>query len=215
MYRSSFELNNLFYQNNYSFIKDLFFFEMQKSYLCPSCKYNENQFYIKCVLDLDLDQKLNKWKNIEYISIYDFLDLYQSIECNKCNYNCLYKRKINTCPKILIIAINSKETQNIKFNLDEEIDISNYLTDKENYYQAKYKLISIIVNNSLVYCRSMERYAWYKYEKTTVKTLNNINNNLNNVPYLLIYEQKSFKPYFTNNNNNYIDSYLRVKCNNK
>ena len=94
-----------------------------------------------------------------------------------------------------MITINLKERQNIKFNLDEEIDICDYLPVKKRYIQAKYKLISTIVNNSLVYCRSMESNEWYKYEETTVKIVKNINNNFNSVPYLLIYKQKPIKSY--------------------
>ena len=75
MYQNYNELNNLFYPFNYSIIKDLFFFEMQTSYKCPCCKNIENHFFIKCILDLDFDKKLNKKKNTENISIYSLLDL--------------------------------------------------------------------------------------------------------------------------------------------
>ena len=195
MFQSYKELNDLFYPYNNSFIQNLFFFEVKTSYKCPFCKSNENHLYVKCILDFDLDQKSNKIKNTEYISIYDFLSLSQNIKCIKCDYISLYRIKINTCPKILIIAINLKERQNFKFKLDEEIDISNYMIGPKQYYQTKYKLISTIVNNSIVYCRAIESNKWYYFEKATVKILNHINNNLINAPYLLIYKQIPIKHY--------------------
>ena len=189
MYQNYNEINNLFYPINYSLIKDLFFFEVQTSYSCNSCKFSENQFFIKCIFDLDLNKESYKLRNSENISIYSLLNLPQSIKCIKCNYNCLYKRKINTCPRILIFVINSKEYAKIKFHLDEEIDISNFLSVKRQYYQTTYKLISFIINKSFM-CKSMENNGWNKYEPNDIKTIININNNLHNLPYLLIYKQK-------------------------
>ena len=86
-----------------------------------------------------LDQNSNKGKNIENTSIYDYLNLNQYIKCKECDYLCSYKKKINSCPKILMITINLKERQNIKFNLDEEIDICDYLPVKKRYIQANSK----------------------------------------------------------------------------
>jgi len=192
MYQNFKEINNLFYPNNYSFIQKLFFFEVQTSYDCLSCKYSENQFFIKCIFDLELDQKPNKWKNTEIISIYSLLDLPQNITCIKCDYNCLYKRKINTCPNILIFVIKSKELKNIIFRFNEEIDIKDYLAANKKYYQTKYKLISSIINKSF-YCKSMENNGWYKYEGNDIKSINSINNNFHNLPYVLIYKLKSNK----------------------
>ena len=195
VYNNYNDMNSLFYPYNCSIIKDLFFFELQASYKCYSCKYNENQMFIKCFLELELDQKLNKLKNNEYITIYDLLDLKQTLKCIKCDYDCLYKRAINTCPKILILVIKLKEKNNIKFALEQEIDIIDYLQVKKQYLQTKYKLISSIINNSLTYYKSMEDNAWYKYEGINIKKINHINNKLDNIPYLLIYKQMPIKYY--------------------
>ena len=197
MYKSFIDINNLFYPVNYSIIKDLFFFELQTSYKCPSCKYFENQFFIKSILEIDikLDQKSNKGKNIENTSIYDYLNLNQYIKCKDCNYICSYKNKINTCPKILIVVFNLNQKEKVKFHIDEEIDIYDYMSIKKQYNQTKYFLISTIINNSLTYCKSMENNDWYKFEGDVLKTLKHFNNNINNVPYLLIYKQKPIK-YF-------------------
>ena len=199
MYQNYKDMNTNFYPFNNSIIKDLFFFEIQTSYNCSSCGRNENQFFIKCILELELTQKPNKWKNNNNISIYDFLDLNQTLNCLKCGYSCLYKRAINTCPKILILVIKLNEKNNIKFHIDEEIDISQYLTVTKQYIQAKYKLISSIINCSLSYIKSMENSIWYKYG-TNFKTVKSINDNQNNVPLLLIYKQKPNKYYNYNYN---------------
>jgi len=197
MYQTYNDINILFYPYNYSIIKDLFFFELQTSYKCPSCKYYENQFFIKNIFEIDIElaQKSNKVKNNGSISIYDYLDLNQFIKCKECNYFCSYKKKINTCPKILIVVIKLKNREKVKFHIDEEIDIYNYMLAKKQYIQTKYFLISSIINNSLTYCKSMENNNWYKYEGDIIKTAQNFNNNINNVPYLLIYKQKPIKHY--------------------
>jgi ubiquitin C-terminal hydrolase len=197
MYENYNDINYLFYPVNYSIIKDLFFFELETSYRCPSCKYNENKFFIKDILEIDieLDQKYNKGKNINNTSIYDYLNLNQYIKCKECDYKCSYKSKINTLPKILIVVIKLNRKENVKFHIDEEIDIFDYMSVKKQYNQTKYFLISSIINNSLTYCKSMERNIWYKYEGDKLKTAQYINNNINNVPYLLIYKQKPIKHY--------------------
>ena len=193
MYQNYNDINKLFYPYNKSIINNLFFFEFQTSYICPSCKYNENQIFIKCILDLELDKKSNLKAN-KNLTIYDFLNLDQYLECIKCHYNCLYKRKICKLPKLLILVIKLNERKNIKFRLHEEIDISNNLPAKKQYIQSKYQLISAIINNSITYCKSMESNVWYKYGDN-VRIVNSINDNLNNVPYLLIYKQKPIKTF--------------------
>ena len=197
MYNNYNEINNLFYPINNSIIKDLFFFELQTSYRCPSCKYFENKLFIKDILEIDimLDQNSNKGKNIENTSIYDYLNLNQYIKCKECDYLCSYKKKINSCPKILIVVFKLNKKEKVKFQIDEEIDIYDYMSVKKQYNQTKYFLISSIINYSLTYCKSMESNDWYKYEGDLIKIAKHINNNINNVPYLLIYKQKPIKHY--------------------
>lgn len=194
VYNNYKDMNSLFYPYNNSIIRENFFFEIQESYKCPSCQNNDNQFFIKCFLELELKKRANKMKNNDNISIYDLLNLNQTSKCIKCDYNFVYKRAINTCPKILILVIKSEERNNFKFLIEQEINISEYIQVKKQYIQTKYKLISCIVNNSFIYCKSMENNTWYKYEGNDIKKINHINK-LDNIPYLLIYKQMPIKYY--------------------
>jgi len=138
---------------------------------------NNKKFVINCTLDFNLGNILDKKKK-EKITISDF------------NRN--DQRKINSCPKILIIIINHEENKNIHFEIEEEIDIIKYVSNN-NKNNTKYQLISFIENNSKTFCKSPINNNWYKYKKgkqvEKVDIIKRKNNN--NIPYLLIYKENT------------------------
>ena len=198
MYRKYYEINEKFYPINKSIIKDLFFFEIKVNYECKKCQnYNESLYFLNCIMDFDITRKskTNLLRNKNIISISDLFGLEEYGKCLECNNDndCISRRIINTCPKILILVIKS-DKMDIKFNLEKEINIYEY-TSKKNHL-TKYELISFIQNYSITFCKS-EQNLWYKYEGSKVKESTDFNNiqKQNRIPYLLIYKQKAFKKY--------------------
>ena len=163
-----------FYKLNNSKIQELFFFETEKN----SFDDNNKKFAINCTLDFNLGNILNKKKK-EKITISKFLE----------DFNKDDQRKISSCPKILIIIINHEEDKNIHFEIEEEINIINYVS-KSNKNNTKYQLISFIENNSKTFCKSHVNNKWYKYKKGNQVEKGDIKQK-NKIPYLLIYKESS------------------------
>ena len=76
-------------------------------------------------------------------------------------------------PQILILNITkskSKET-NIKFNLEEKINISEFVHNKEKK-QYNYELIGIMTSSGnghyISFCKSYTNNKWYKYDNFSV-----------------------------------------------
>jgi len=200
IYQDYNEINKTFYPINKSIIKDLFFIEIEMNYECKNCNHYEEVYFLKSSIDFDITQKSNILKAKKIISIYDLFGLEENKKCIICNNDCLLRRIINTCPKILILVIKL-DKYSIKFNAQTEINIMEYSSKKN--YQTRYELISFIQNHSITFCKS-EQNIWYKYEGANVKQIKDFNNIQNKVPYLLIYKQKfSYKTKYLNRKNNY------------
>ena len=204
IYQDYNEINKSFYPINKSIIKDLFFFEIEMNYECKNCKHYEKVYFLKSSMDLDITKKSNKLRTTKIISISDLLGLEENKKCVICNNDCLLRRIINTCPKILILVIKYDKMTN-QFKAEEEISINEYASEKN--YQTRYELISFIQNHSITFCKS-EQNVWYKYEGANVKQIKNFNIIQNKIPYLLIYKQKSYKNKYFNRKNNY-NSYFK------
>ena len=178
IYQDYNEINKTFYPINKSIIKDLFFFEIEMNYKCQNCKHYEEVYFLKSSIDFDITQKSNILKNKKIISIYDLFGLEENKKCIMCNKDCLLRRIINTCPKILILVIKLDKNP-IKFNAETDINISEY-SSKKNYL-TRYELISFIQNYSITFCKS-EQNVWYKYEGENIKQIKDFNNIQNKVP---------------------------------
>ena len=125
--------------------------------------------------------------------IESLLSLKQEIFCNKCEIMINSKKKFISYPKILIIIIQDKEKNHIKFELNEKLII-----EKK---KAEYELISLIKEfnkkdneehknkNVITYFNSPINNLWYKYEEQhDIKSLTfDIIENDYSIPNLLIY----------------------------
>ena len=117
-------------------------------------KYNNNNLNIF---------ESNIYINNDTISIYDCFEYYQKKEtftginksiCQICNHKCdsIYSSKVFLAPNVLILILDRDEdNNNIKLDIKEKIDISNYVIKKDssNMIYELYGIISNLEQNSL------------------------------------------------------------------
>ena len=131
------------------------------------------------------------------VNIYDILNCMEENKiCDNCNQSIKLKRQFINCPPYLIIIIHHKEVNVFKFNIQEKIDIKQYINNKINN-TTQYELVSFIQDVLVTYCKSEVDKRWYKYDS---KKENKLEEYINlkkmkeiSVPYLLIYRNKDFK----------------------
>ena len=184
------DLQNEFYNKNDSFIKDLIYFKLEIS--CDKC-HNKNNLY-NYILYFSIRQLIpfNKIKNNTETNTESLLSLKQEIFCYKCKNVINSKKKFISFPKILIIIIQDKDKNNIKFKLNEKLII-----EKK---QPEYELISLIKEFNkndreenkkvITYLKSPINNSWYKYEEQhSIELLSfDIIENDKTIPSLLIYK---------------------------
>lgn len=127
--------------------------------------------------------------NINEINIYDCLIFDQRLQdyqqmmnnnqqiCNFCNTNafCTYKNIIYIAPKILtfIFRYNIIFLQNIKFVIQEMININEIYQFVENPVNIKYYLIGMVYNvfegHYVAYCKNPVDKQWYYYDDNNVE----------------------------------------------
>ena len=61
-------------ENNSLIIQQLFLFELEKRFYCPNCEKMNEEYYIKCILELDIDQLSYKYNNGYIINIHNILE---------------------------------------------------------------------------------------------------------------------------------------------
>jgi hypothetical protein len=196
--KKNYDINDLkkdFLEKKYSFISDLFFFELLSDKKC--C--NKHLSLKSCMLVFDIDEFYNK-SNGKIINTEKIIsDAKMKLTCDKCNKILSSKIKFISSPKILIIVLQTEKEYDVKFEYKKQIDIKDYFLDKKNILYCKYKLISIIRNKGKkkmykAYCNS--KNIWYGYlyndETQTQKIIemkeDDILMSINN-PFLLIYQK--------------------------
>ena len=188
-----------FYQrfsSNISKISDIFFGVNKICFSCSFCNftlYDFESFYslyfdLWKVKSFKMDNQFNNSLSGN-INIYDCLDYYRRIDyqiankfiiCQGCNNSSKYSQitSIFSAPKILIISLNlSKEIQNqINFNLEECLYLSNYVENKINdciYNLRELVAFNLINGQYISYCKNPINQKWYKYDNDLVTLLNN------------------------------------------
>ena len=173
------------YKNSYdSIISDIFnWFEIKELH-CIECDernysfktYNTYQFNIS-----NINKKINK----NNITIYDCLNYdiikNQKLYCSKCrkksNYGII--TGIFKSPKIFVFLLNdgeyNEELLNVKFILEENINLNKFIEDKKavNKFEL-FGIISICVNNKKYncFCKSFTDNQWYYYYDEKVMQVN-------------------------------------------
>lgn len=193
-----------------SIFKENFFFYTTMKYHCPLCKKDVLQYYCNCCLMIQ--PKIDKDK----INIYDLLN--QKIIDKTTHMNCEgkiignqiivgdieNKRKIENCPKYLIIVIDKDKDiykiYNCKFQIHEIIKIKDIDIIK-NEKKKKLELYSFIYNKSVyvAHKNQLNQKEWFRYIGTflekifTLEEALKIDNNqeipeIPGIPDILIYK---------------------------
>ena len=191
-----------FKKENQSLISDNFFWTYYTVTFCMNCgSYLYNFQYCKYKF-FSLEQiytyKLNMF-GLTGISLFDCLTFDLQMKnsfqlCKKCGIeaNCNIKENIFVTPKILIfLFIKNINSQNIKFFIEEKIDMSQFVENKSNIIYDLFGVINISFQNKYIaYCKSLIDNKWYSYEDEKVEIKNNFQEiaNANEIPYILFYQ---------------------------
>ena len=228
IYSEAKEINE--YNNeNVSYIYDIFFGGKKELITeCLTCINNNQEkkfleekdlYYLMFKLNDVYDFLINnKIKETNKINIYDCLNYYESPkiieqngkECDKCGNKeaFLITSKIKKCQNNLLVLlnknfINEEKNENIKFELNEIIDMKNYLKENENKERIMYYLYAIICLNisfdennkniihHVAFCKSPVDNMWYKYDDNIVEPINELENEVDKVgmPIALFYQK--------------------------
>ena len=221
--------NDEYKNNNVSYIYDIFFGGKKELITeCLTCINNNQEkkfleekdlYYLMFKLNDVYDFLINnKIKETNKINIYDCLNYYESPkiieqngkECDKCGNKeaFLITSKIKKCQNNLLVLlnknfINEEKNENIKFELNEIIDMKNYLKENENKERIMYYLYAIICLNisfdennkniihHVAFCKSPVDNMWYKYDDNIVEPINELENEVDKVgmPIALFYQK--------------------------
>ena len=187
---------------NNSIISDnLTWFEIKQSF-CKSCKNNIFHFNTFNTFELDIIITYNTCQ--KPISILDCLQYYnnnksQILICRNCGKKSevLNKSNIYISPNIFIFSLDRQNLDNnvpqIPFIINEKIDIIYFLEKKEA--PSQYQLTGILSywmdqNKYISFCLSPIDNQWYFYndEKIELTQINNVINNNNCIPCILVYK---------------------------
>ena len=149
---------------------------------------------------------MNLGTTVEKISLEECFNYYfkthiTSQNCKKCknNNNNILSQKIFLSPKILVISIGNIREKRDLFKLDEEINLNEFIKDKNDGY--KLNGIIVLYNQTgsseryYFYCYNNEDNKWYCYVDEYIYEINddieNEINKANRLPYILFYKDKS------------------------
>jgi hypothetical protein len=203
-------LEQLYGSPNTSIILKNYCFSLIMSNVCNSCNFTKLKPAFKKTIDLNIDS-YKQLNNGNPLSLNDCLNYYFSIKkiqanCQNCHQtNFIQSRIIQKSGPVLIINLmrdNYTGEKDPNFNIDLNLDISNYKQDKtdgNNYYTLK-SCISYSNYGFFSDCyvkRENMLGSWYRYmDKQQVESNQNILFNFQ--PILLFYEVSNNQ----NNNNN-------------
>lgn len=204
-----------FAKENQSKISDFFYGTYYTKSFCQNCQkylydfqpyiygiYSINQVYYYKYMTCQMGQNelyKSKMLNLYEVTIYDCLYFDKQIRnyfktCNSCYFMSYYavQNIIFASPVILTFIFNKNMwLQNIRFSIDDKINISDFV-EKKIY--TKYDLIGIIFitysNRYVAYCKNPIDKNWYGYDDSLVEKKNNFQEVImtNGFPYMLFYQ---------------------------
>ena len=198
---------NDFMKSNQSKISDNFHWFELKSKFCSGCKLKYYSFNNFETLDLDIlgTFQKNSYAPISILSCLNYQSQKsQNIFCQKCQKYTQFhiNTKIYSSPINFIFTLNrgypdqNQNLLNIKFMVEEKIDIGQYLENKKAY--TKFELIGIVSyymqeKKYVCFGKSPADKKWYLYNDEKVMDTNNNevinrNNNMEYIPCILLYQ---------------------------
>ena len=198
---------NDFMKSNQSKISDNFHWFELKSKFCSGCKLKYYSFNNFETLDLDIlgTFQKNSYAPISLLSCLNYQSQKsQKIFCQKCQKYTQFQinTKIYSSPINFVFTLNrgypdqNQNLLNIKFMVEEKIDIGQYLENKKAY--TKFELIGIVSyymqeKKYVCFGKSPADKKWYLYNDEKVMDTNNNevinrNNNMEYIPCILLYQ---------------------------
>ena len=198
---------NDFMKSNQSKISDNFHWFELKSKFCSGCKLKYYSFNNFETLDLDIlgTFQKNSYAPISLLSCLNYQSQKsQNIFCQKCQKYTQFdiNTKIYSSPINFIFTLNrgypdqNQNLLNIKFMVEEKIDIGQYLENKKAF--TKFELIGIVSyymqeKKYVCFGKSPADKKWYLYNDEKVMDTNNNevinrNNNMDYIPCILLYQ---------------------------
>ena len=174
-----------YFMNNYqSKISNLFYGMYNSMMACDQCGATINNVQCNFELLFSLDE-VKTFKNFNEINIYDCLNYYKKINfmgdnnqifCNNCHNmaNSFNSKTLLFTPNVLMISLHNGK--DVKFLLEELIDIHNFLHFQNGPFL--YELIGIVTlitfsnnkKNYVPFCKSFNDKIWYKYDNEKEKS---------------------------------------------
>ena len=196
----NYDLNSIKYNikdDEKSFIKNLFLFKLENQ--CKTCK-NANHYQL--ILNINMKETININSEIIYININTIFNKNNTILCDLCSKPINNgKIEFKICPNILLIYFQEINIPNIRFIINEEIDLSDNISMDNKDEDKKYKLTGYIGENNennkkiiMSYYKSLISGNWLLYKNGQLNfVLTEFNSRINNYkfPNLLIYERIS------------------------
>ena len=198
---------NDFMKSNQSKISDNFHWFELKSKFCSGCKLKYYSFNNFETLDLDIlgTFQKNSYAPISLLSCLNYQSQKsQNIFCQKCQKYTQFQinTKIYSSPINFVFTLNrgypdqNQNLLNIKFMVEEKIDIGQYLENKKAF--TKFELIGIVSyymqeKKYVCFGKSPADKKWYLYNDEKVMDTNNNevinrNNNMEYIPCILLYQ---------------------------
>ena len=207
------------FQNECSIISDIFFGIYETTNICLNCKKNYNskglnnpiiynyEIYNSIIFSLEeikkyyqIDKDISLNDCFSYIQKDELLNEENQLKCKICKQKCdfIYKSKIYKSPNVLIIILERGKENNIKLKFNEILDITNFVSQKDEI-KLIYNLYAVItcINKLNKYyiasCKSPINNKWYKYNDEKVTPINNIQKEIIDfeIPLVLFYERKN------------------------
>ena len=183
-------------KNNKSIISETFCFEELFKKKCKLCDFETFNFEMinKLVFNVNEILSKNKRENINLFDCFNYYTQINSIYCKECKNEIEELKIFNSLPNILSIFLDLENNNNVKFDINFEIDLKKYLFNWNNYrnLEAKYHLIGMVNFNKenseyyLGYCKVDNK--WYFYSNTSYSVINDIKE-IKGIPVILFYQK--------------------------
>ena len=197
---------NIFNNNNKSIFSDLFTLFYKKEIQCTSCNgiFYELQNFISLDLDVINIYKRYQKNNLTIkFCLNEFMNPIRTKKvCHICNTvsQLVVRRTIFSASNILVFILNrfnkeeEEEMKKIKFEYEENLDMTNYIENNSQKINMHYILIGVVSflfkeNKFAAFCKNLLSYKWTCFVDENVNECNYEQIINGSTPYLLFYKK--------------------------
>ena len=201
-----YEIFEKYYKKNYNSIASKLFYGIcEKKLRCKTCNTTKYSYDIFSFIEFPID-KIHQFLGNTNINIYECFQLYKKEEflsgenkayCNKCkNKKDSYSSSsLISIPNYLCIILNKNEENSYKININESLDLTDYVDNKNEEKKLIYNLYAVINHKGIksddyiAYCRHRINNNWYLYNDSNVSKCEKKEDYLNGLSYVLFYQK--------------------------